>query len=155
MSTALRRRLLDIAPSVALIAIGASQMLADYGGSGFRGPRGANAAFLVAVCLPLLVRRWRPVVALAAVFVVQAVWVGAYYHGSHQPPFEPFAAGVVACFALGYHADRRGLRVGLVVFALLVVASAIVLAAGGSTGGEAPPPPVLWAGAVAPRPGPP
>src|SRR5919204_480468 len=127
MSTALRRRLLDIAPSVALIAIGAAQMLADYGGSGFRGPRGANAAFLVAICLPLLVRRRWPVGALAGVFVVQAVWVSVYYHGSPQPPFEPFAAGVVACFALGFHADRRGLRAGLVAFALLVLGSAILL----------------------------
>src|SRR5919201_2886339 len=149
MSTAVRRRLLDIAPSVVLIAIGAAQMLADYGGSGFRGPRGANAVFLVAVCLPLLVRRRWPVGALAGVFVVQAVWVGVYYHGSHQPPFEPFAAGVVACFALGYHADRRGLRVGLVVFALLVVASVIVLAAGGSTVGNALPVLIWWAAAIA------
>src|SRR5919205_1320310 len=98
MSPDSRRRLLDVAPTVALIAIGVAQMLADYGGSGFVGPRGANAAFLVAVCLPLLVRRRYPVVALAGVFVIQGIWVGAYYHGSHQPPFEPFAAGVVACF---------------------------------------------------------
>jgi signal transduction histidine kinase len=148
MSIAVRRRLLDAAPSVALIAIGAAQMLADYEGSGFRGPRGANAAFLIAVCLPLLVRRRRPVAALAGVFVVQAVWVGAYYHGSHQPPFEPFAAGVVACFALGLHADRRGLRAGLVVFAVLVVASAIVLAAGGSTVGNALAVLIWWGAAI-------
>jgi signal transduction histidine kinase len=148
MSMALRRRLLDLAPTVALIAIGAAQLVADYHGSGYRGPRGANAAFLVAVCLPLLVRRRHPVVALAGVFVVQAVWVGAYYHGSHQPPFEPFAAGVVACFALGLHADRRGLRAGLVVFALLVVASAIVLAVGGSTVGNALPVLIWWSAAI-------
>jgi signal transduction histidine kinase len=148
MSMALRRRLLDIAPTVALSAIGAAQLLADYHGSGFRGPRGANAAFLIAVCLPLLVRRRHPVVALAGVFVVQAVWVGAYYHGSHQPPFEPFAAGVVASFALGLHADRRGLRAGLGVFALLVVASAIVLAAGGSTVGNALPVLIWWGAAI-------
>jgi signal transduction histidine kinase len=148
MSDALRRRLLDIAPAVVLIAIGAAQLLADFNGSGFRGSHGANAAFLVAVCLPLLVRRERPVLALAGVFVVQAVWVGAYYHGSHQPPFEPFAAGVVACFALGLHADRRGLRAGLVVFALLVVASAIVLAVGGSTVGNALPVLVWWGAAI-------
>jgi signal transduction histidine kinase len=145
---ALRRRLLDIAPTIALIAIGAAQLLADYGGSGFRGSRGANAAFLIAVCLPLLVRRRHPVVALAGVFVVQAVWVGAYYHGSHQPPFEPFAAGVVACFALGLHADRRALRAGLAVFALLVVASTIVLAAGGSTVGNALPVLIWWGAAI-------
>jgi signal transduction histidine kinase len=148
MSAALRRRLLDIAPVVALILIGGAQLLADYKGSGYRGPRGANAAFLVAVCLPLVVRRGRPVLALAGVFVVQAVWVGAYYHGSHQPPFEPFAAGVVACFALGYHADRRGLRAGLIVFALVVLATAIVLAAGGSAVGNALPVLIWWAAAI-------
>src|SRR5919198_6539496 len=149
MPVVLRRRMLHIGPAAALIVIGAAQLLADYHGSGFRGPRGANAAFLVAVCLPLLVRRGRPVFALAGVFVIQGMWIGAYYHGSPQPPFEPFAAGVVACFALGFHADRRGLRAGLVVFALLVVASAIVLAAGGSTVGNALSVLIWWAAAIA------
>jgi signal transduction histidine kinase len=148
MSPALRRRLLDLAPTVALIAIGVAQLLVDYGGSGFHGPRGANAAFLVAVCLPLLIRREHPVVALAGVFVVQAVWISAYYHGPHHPPFEPFAAGVVACFALGFHADRPGLQAGLAVFTLLVLASAIALAAGGSTVGDALPVLVWWAAAI-------
>jgi signal transduction histidine kinase len=148
MPTSLRRRLLDIAPAAALIVIGVAQMLVDYEGSGFRGPRGVNAAFLVAVCLPLVVRRRQPVLALAGVFVIQAVWVGAYYNGSHQPPFEPFAAGVVACFALGLHADRRGLRAGLALFALLVVATAIVLAVGGSTVGNALPVLIWWGAAI-------
>ena len=137
-----------MAPTVALLAIGAVQLLAAYESSGFRGPRGANAAFLAAVALPLLVRRPRPVVALAGVFVAQGVWIGAYYHGSHQPPFDPFAAGVVACFALGFHADRRGLRAGLVVFALVVLASAIILAAGGSAVGNALPALVWWGAAI-------
>jgi signal transduction histidine kinase len=148
MPAAVPRRGLDVAPAVALIAIGLAQLLVDYEGSGFRGPRGANAAFLVVACLPLLVRRGRPAVALAGVFVVQGAWIVAYYRGAHQPPFEPFAAGVVACFALGLHADRRGLRAGLVVFALLVVASAIVLAAGGSTVGNALPALIWWAAAI-------
>jgi signal transduction histidine kinase len=148
MPTSLRRRLLDIAPAAALIVIGVAQMLVDYEGSGFRGPRSVNAAFLVAVCLPLVVRRRQPVLALAGVFVLQAVWVGAYYNGSHQPPFEPFAAGVVACFALGLHADRRGLRAGLALFALLVVATAIVLAVGGSTVGNALPVLIWWGAAI-------
>jgi signal transduction histidine kinase len=144
----IRRRLLDIAPTAALIAVGLAEMLADYRGAGFRGPRGANVAFLVAGSVPLLIRRPRPVVALACVMALQAAWIGAYYHGSHQPPFEPFAAGVVACFALGLHADRRGLRAGLAVFVVLVIASAVVLAVGGSTVGNALPVLVWWAGAI-------
>jgi signal transduction histidine kinase len=148
MPTSLRRGLLDVAPAAALIVIGVAQMLADYEGSDFRGPRGVNAAFLVAVCLPLVIRRRQPVLALAGVFLIQAVWVGTYYHGSHQPPFEPFAAGVVACFALGLHADRRGLRAGLAVFGLLVVATAIVLAVGGSTVGNALPVLIWWGAAI-------
>jgi hypothetical protein len=88
------------------------------------------------------------VLALAGVFVIQGIWVGAYYHGSHQPPFEPFAAGVVACFALGVHADRRGLRAGLVVFAVRVVASAILLAVGGSAVGDALSVLIWWAAAI-------
>jgi signal transduction histidine kinase len=148
MPTSPRRRLLDIAPAAALIVIGVAQMLADYGGSGFRGPRGVNAVFLVAVCMPLVVRRRQPVLALAGVFVIQAAWVGVYYHGSHQPPFEPFAAGVVACFALGLHADSRGLRAGLAVFGLLVVATAVVLAVGGSTVGNALPVLIWWGAAI-------
>jgi len=149
VSAANRRRALDVAPAAALVLIGAVQMIAAYGGSGFRGPAAANAAFLVATCLPLVVRRRHPVAALAGVLVVQAAWVGAFYHGAHQPPFEPFAAGVVACFALGLHADRRSLRAGLVVFALLVLASAAVLAAGDSSVGSALSVLVWWAAAIA------
>jgi signal transduction histidine kinase len=140
--------MLDWAPALALIAIGAAHMLADYGGAGYQGPRAANAVFLVAVCLPLVVRRAHPVLALALVLVVQAAWTGAYYHGSHQPPFEPFAAGVVACFALGLHADGRGLRAGLIVFAVLVVANAVVLAVGDATVGNALPVLIWWAAAI-------
>jgi signal transduction histidine kinase len=144
----LRRRLLDVAPTLALIAAGVVEMVADYHGSGFRGPRGANAAFLVAAAVPLLIRRRHPVAVLGAVFAIQAAWIAAYYHGSDQPPSEPFVAGVVACFALGFHADRRGLRTGLTLFAALVVASAVVLAAGGSTVGNALPALVWWGAAI-------
>jgi signal transduction histidine kinase len=148
MPAALRRRLLDVAPSAALLALGAVQLLVASASSGFRGPRGANAAFLAAVSVPLLVRRRRPVVALGAVFVAQAIWIASYYQGPHQPPFEPFAAGVVACFALGYHANRRALAAGLGLFALVVVASAFILAAGGSDVGNALPALIWWAAAI-------
>ena len=148
MPAAVRRRFLDVAPTAALVALGLIQLSVAAGDSGFRGPKGANAAFLVATCLPLVVRRAHPVLTLAGVLVAVSAWILAYYSGSHQPPFEPFAAGVVACFALGFHAERRGLRVGLVVFALGVLASAVSLAVGGAAVGNALPVLVWWAGAI-------
>lgn len=124
-------------------------MSTSYASVGYQGPRLANALFLLAVVLPLPLRRRFPATVLAAVFVVQGVWVALYYHGSHQPPFEPFAAGVVACFALGYHAEEKELRVGAAIFALAVVATAVDLAIGGSAVGNAAPALLWWAGAIA------
>jgi len=142
------RLILDLAPTVGLLGLGAILISTSYASAGYQGPRLANAAFLLAVVLPLLVRRRYPAAVLAAVFVAQGAWVALYYHGTHQPPFEPFAAGVVACFALGYHAEEEELRVGVAIFALAVVGTAIDLAIGGSTVGNAAPALLWWAGAI-------
>jgi signal transduction histidine kinase len=148
MSSKLRRTLLDLAPTVGLLGLGVAELAAGSSESGFRGPDAMTALFLVAISLPLVFRRRYPAQVLAAVFVSQGIWVTAYYHGSHQPPFEPFLAGVIACFALGYHADRRTLRVGLVVFALSVVATAVSLATGGTEIGNAGPALIWWLAAI-------
>ena len=149
MAKETRRLILDLAPTVALLALGAILMATSYESAGYQGPRLANFALLLAVVMPLVLRRLYPAPVLAAVFVAQGVWVALYYHGSHQPPFEPFAAGVVACFALGYHAQERELRVGIAVFALTVAATAVDLALGGSTVGDALPALLWWAGSIA------
>lgn len=116
MGSGTRRLILDLAPTVALLALGSVLMATSYESAGYQGPRLANFALLVAVVLPLVGRRRFPAAVLGAVFIAQGVWVALYYHGSHQPPFEPFAAGVVACFALGYHARERELRIGIALF---------------------------------------
>jgi signal transduction histidine kinase len=149
MTAGLRHRLLEVAPTVALIAVGLAQLLLSGHSAGFRGPTGVNAAFLVAVSLPLLIRREHPVAALAGVFVAQGLWIGALYHGSDQPPSEPFFAAVVACFALGFHADRRGLRAGAIVFGVVVLATAVTLAVGGASVDNALPVLVWWLAATA------
>jgi signal transduction histidine kinase len=144
-----RRLILDLAPTTALLALGATLMSTSYESAGYQGPRAANFALLLAVVLPLPLRRRFPAPVLAAVFVAQGIWVALYYHGSHQPPFEPFAAGLVACFALGFHAEEAELRAGIAIFGLTVVATAVDLAAGGSTVGNGLPALVWWAGAIA------
>jgi signal transduction histidine kinase len=149
MPTGTRRLILDLMPTVALLVLGATLMATSYESAGYQGPRAANLILLLAVVLPLLLRRRFPAPVLAAVFVAQGIWVALYYHGSHQPPFEPFAAGVVACFALGYHTEERELRIGIAIFGLTVVATAVDLAAGGSTVGNGLPALLWWAGAIA------
>lgn len=144
-----RRLILDLGPAAALLALGLVLMSTSYEAAGYQGPRLANFAFLLAVVLPLPLRRRFPALVLAAVFIAQGAWVALYYHGSHQPPFEPFAAGVVACFALGYHASERQLRAGVAIFGLTVAATAVDLAAGGSTVGNGVPALLWWAGAIA------
>jgi hypothetical protein len=148
MTDTVPRRLLDVVPTVALLALGLVALFADGHGSGFRAPRGVDAAFVAATSLPLLARRRHPVLVLLATFAAQAAWITAYYNCPDQPPFEPFVAGVVACFALGFHADRRGLRRGVAVFGVAVLGSAASLAAGGASVGNSLPALVWWASAI-------
>jgi signal transduction histidine kinase len=149
MGRGTRRLILDLAPTIALLTLGSVLMATSYESAGYQGPRLANFALLVAVVVPLVQRRRFPAAVLAAVFIAQGVWVALYYHGSHQPPFEPFAAGVVACFALGYHAREPELRVGIALFVIIVAATAVDLALGGSPVGDALPALIWWAGAIA------
>jgi signal transduction histidine kinase len=146
MPARVRRRLLDVAPTVCLLALGLVELFVANTGSEMRAPREVDTLFLFAVCLPLVVRRRHPLLAFLAVFVAQAAWSLAYYTGAHQPPFEPFVAGMVACFALGFHADLRRLRYGVLAFALTGV---IALLAGGVAVGNTLPAVIWWSGAIA------
>jgi signal transduction histidine kinase len=146
VSAQLRRRLLDFAPGAVLLALGVAELAA--GSDSYRGSTAGNAVFLAATCVALVPRRRHPAAALAAVFAIQAIWITAYYRGPQQPPFEPFAAGVVVCFALGLHADRRNLRIGLAAFAVMVAGGAISLATGGESVGNAVPALIWWMAAI-------
>jgi signal transduction histidine kinase len=149
MDHAARRRFLDVAPTVAILVLGFAHLFATSDSS-FQGPRGASALFLVATSAPLVFRRTRPALALTAVFVAQGAWLTAYYSGSEQPPFEPFLAGVIACYALGFHADRRELRVGIAAFiACVVLGTAVSVTIGDLAVGNALPALVWWAAAIA------
>ena len=128
-----------------LLALGVGELFIS--GGSYRGSDLGNTLFLIGTAVALLFRRRYPVHVLTFVFVTQAIWVTAYYRG-HQPPFEPFLAGVIVCFALGMHGDRRQLRVGLGVFALSVAGGAVSLATGGTRVGDALPTIVWWLGAI-------
>jgi signal transduction histidine kinase len=85
---------------------------------------------------------------LVAFNVVAGTYVIAYYPES-QAPFEPFVAGVVACYALGAYAGERALRAGAAFLAAALIGPGIVQLLAGQPVGNVVPVAVWWAGAVA------
>jgi signal transduction histidine kinase len=146
VSLVLRTRLVDLWAPAALAALGAFDLAIS--GSDFRAPRAVDLAFMLACAIPLYWRRRHPLGVLIAFNVVAATYVLAYYP-EDQAPFQPFVAGVIACFALGAYADDRSLRLGAAFLALALVGPGIIELAAGQPVGNVVPLAIWWAGAVA------
>lgn len=142
-----RRELLDAAPPAALFVLGVVDLFV-ISPDAFRGPTALSLAFLAAVCAPLAFRRTRPALVLALVLLIASVWSLASYPGAAQPPFEPFVAGVVACFALGLHSDGPEFRRGLIAFGVLGAGLSAVSLALGHAAGNVLPALVWWSAAI-------
>jgi signal transduction histidine kinase len=111
MSVALRRRLWDIGVPALLVAVSVVALYVNDPSSPrfeFRGSPGANVAFLLATCAPLVWRRRHPLAVCVAFLAAQAAWHVALYPldvwdigSSGPPPDAPILAGMVAFFSLG------------------------------------------------------
>jgi signal transduction histidine kinase len=146
MPVALRKHVADLAPPAALALLGVVDLA--VGGSDFKAAPAVDLGFMVAVTVPLYWRRRHPLVALSGFNLVTGVYILTLYIDS-QPPFQPFIAGLVACFALGAYAGDRELRAGLAVLAAALVGTGIAQLAAGQPVGDVLPAVVWWAGAVA------
>lgn len=82
------------------------------------GDRTVHALLLVVATGPLYIRRQRPLLVL--LLVLGASWVQFELGGE---AFQPWFAVVLALYAVGAHAERRGAVVGAVVTAGMVLAS--------------------------------
>jgi signal transduction histidine kinase len=117
-------------------------------GDGFRGPRAANALFLVASALPLLWRRRAPLTVFAAVFAVVFAGMHALYGLVHQPPVEPWLALIVAVYTLAAYESGRRLWLTLAVAGAATLASDVAAAVEDAPSGETWPPWLFYALAV-------
>jgi signal transduction histidine kinase len=104
-----------LASALAVAAL-ADALLGAHHGSGWYGPGWARVVLALAATVPLAWRARRPLAVFALVFA--AATGSVLLAGSHQGPFEPFVAIVVAAYSVGAHTDSRRSRLGL---ALVVV----------------------------------
>jgi hypothetical protein len=143
MSVALRRRLWDLGVPALIVAFGTLELFLQASVTrnewNYLGSRAVNAAFVFGTCLPLIWRRRRPLAVFVVVLAAQAAWhVALYWNvdwnvGSGPPPDAPFAAVVVAGFALG----RRGrieLRDGVGLALACWLATQVALQRDGAVG---------------------
>jgi signal transduction histidine kinase len=143
MSVALRRRLWDVGVPALIVAFGTLELFLQASVTrnewNYLGSRAVNAAFLFGTCLPLVWRGRRPLAVFVVVLAAQAAWhVALYWNvdwnvGSGPPPDAPFAAVVVAGFALG----RRGrieLRDGVGLALVCWLATQLALQRDGAVG---------------------
>jgi signal transduction histidine kinase len=107
---------------------------------GIPGPRLANALLVLGMCLPLLWRRRRPVVAFyvmfAAGFLLSAVDRGL----SDQPPMQTWLVALIGFYSVAAHATpRRAAIAGVLVGAVVVAGDAADLLSGNAAFDEVVP----------------
>jgi signal transduction histidine kinase len=92
---------------------------------GIPGPRLATALLVLGMCLPLLWRRRRPVVAFYVMFAVGFLLAVVGRGLSDQPPMQTWLVGLIGFYSVAAHArPRRAAIAGAVVGAVVVAGDA-------------------------------
>src|SRR5215210_150167 len=92
---------------------------------GIPGPRLATALLVLGMCLPLLWRRRRPVVAFSVMFAAGLLLAVVGRGLSDQPPMQTWLLGLIGFFSVAAHArPRRAAIAGAVVGAVVVAGDA-------------------------------
>jgi len=108
-----RRTLWDVGPVLLLAGLGTAELLTV---PGLREPAWAEAGMALALAVPLLWRRVRPLAVL--IVTLTATGVLTEFTGVADAAGSPFACVLVATYAAGAHSGRRRARVAIAVIAL-------------------------------------
>lgn len=108
------RSSVDALVVLAILGLGAGELLFGGPGSSFRGPVFVNVIFLVLTTASLLWRRRRALEVLAVVLLGVSIWVATLYQG-FQPPIEPFFAMLVAIYSAAAYEHGRRMRLAAAV----------------------------------------
>ncbi len=126
---------------VALVLV--NGLLGD--GDGYPEPRWVTVAVLMAASAVLVARVARPTLAaLVAAWLVTGYLLLLHRDLAVQPAFEPFLVMLVAFFALGLHAPRAALPLGLAGVAVPLVVVELASLSVGRSAGETLPTLLFW-----------
>jgi signal transduction histidine kinase len=139
----MRRRvphaLVDWGLPSALLALGLVEIFATSPAADYPSPHWAHAVLLAAICALLVARRRHPTPVFAGSTVLTIVWMRTLYDPvAQQGPLEGFLATLLAFYAVGAYADRRGVQRALPVVAVGVGNDLVALVQGRPTGNSLP-----------------
>jgi signal transduction histidine kinase len=107
---------------------------------GIPGPRLANGLLVLGMCLPLLWRRRRPVVAFSVMFAAGLVLSVVGRGLSDQPPTQTWLVALIGFYSVAAHAaPRRAAMAGVLVGAVVVAGDVVDLLSGGAAFDEVVP----------------
>jgi signal transduction histidine kinase len=139
MSRGIPRAVIDLGLPLGLLALGVVEIAPSSSPNDYPPPHWAHLVLLAAISGALVFRRRRPTTVFAAVGLLTGVWIWVLYHPAQQQgPLEGFLGLLLAFYALGAYAERRGLMLA-VPFVVLGLASDVVALVQGRPAGNSLP----------------
>jgi signal transduction histidine kinase len=133
------RSAIDVGLPVGLFVLGVVEITATSSPGDYPAPAWAHLVMLAAICGTLVLRRRWPTAVFVASGALGAVWIWTLYDPtSQQGPLEGFLAGLLAFYALGAYADRRGVLIAIPFVVLGLIGDVVALALGRSPGNSLP-----------------
>ncbi len=139
MRSAVTRSVIDLGLPLGLLVLGVVEITATSSPGDYPSPAWAHLVMLAAICATLVFRRRWPTAVLVATGALGTVWIWTLYDPTHQQgPLEGFLAGLLAFYALGAYAERRGVLIAIPFVVLGLVGDVVALALGRSPGNSLP-----------------
>jgi signal transduction histidine kinase len=139
MRRRISRLVVDVGLPLGLLGLGVVEITTTLSQDVYPAPHWAHLVLLAAVSATLVFRRRWPTTVFLATGALVAAWMWALYDPTHQQgPLEGFLALLLAFYALGAYAERRGVLIALPVVGLELAPDVVAVALGRSLGDSLP-----------------